>query len=118
MRGDRPDAHAVSRRLRSTVVKVTPPPLRIRESFAGPPAYNPQEDTMKFIPVAIIAALAGFAQDAPKKEEAPLPEDSLYRLKTKTLEGKDADLGDYRGKVTLVVNVASACGFTPQYTGL
>ena len=40
---------------------------------------------------------------------------SLYDLKTKTLAGQPADLGTYRGKVTLVVNVASRCGYTPQY---
>lgn len=45
-------------------------------------------------------------------------EDSFYGLKTRTLEGKEADLSQYAGKVTLVVNVASECGFTPQYTGL
>jgi glutathione peroxidase len=44
--------------------------------------------------------------------------ESLYSLRTKTLEGKDADLSAYAGKVTLVVNVASQCGFTPQYAGL
>ena len=43
---------------------------------------------------------------------------SLYELETTTLVGKPADLGAYRGKVTLVVNVASKCGFTPQYEGL
>src|SRR5688572_19356681 len=43
---------------------------------------------------------------------------SLYDLKTSTLLGKPADLGAYRGNVTLVVNVASKCGFTPQYEGL
>ena len=43
---------------------------------------------------------------------------SLYDFKTNTLEGKPADLAMYRGKVSLVVNVASKCGFTPQYEGL
>lgn len=43
---------------------------------------------------------------------------SLYDLKTSTLLGKPADLGIYRGKVTLVVNVASYCAYTPQYKGL
>jgi glutathione peroxidase len=43
---------------------------------------------------------------------------SFYDLKTKTLLGKNGDLAQYKGKVSLVVNVASKCGFTPQYEGL
>jgi glutathione peroxidase len=43
---------------------------------------------------------------------------SFYDLKTKTLLGKDGALAQYKGKVSLVVNVASKCGFTPQYEGL
>jgi glutathione peroxidase len=43
---------------------------------------------------------------------------SFYDLKTRTLDGKPADLAQYRGTVSLVVNVASKCGYTPQYEGL
>ena len=43
---------------------------------------------------------------------------SFYELETQRLDGTPAHLGDLRGLVTLVVNVASECGFTPQYAGL
>jgi glutathione peroxidase len=43
---------------------------------------------------------------------------SIYALKTSTLEGNEKSLADYNGKVTLLVNVASYCGNTPQYSGL
>jgi len=43
---------------------------------------------------------------------------TAYDFSAKTIDGKEASLDAYKGKVTLVVNVASKCGFTPQYKGL
>jgi glutathione peroxidase len=42
----------------------------------------------------------------------------IYDFTVTTLEGKPQPLADFRGKTLLIVNVASKCGFTPQYTGL
>ncbi len=43
---------------------------------------------------------------------------SLHDFHARRIDGSDQDLRDYAGKVVLVVNVASKCGYTPQYTGL
>ena len=43
---------------------------------------------------------------------------SFYDFSAQALDGNDVTMSTYKGKVVLVVNVASKCGFTPQYTGL
>ncbi|HET7650729.1 MAG TPA: glutathione peroxidase [Gammaproteobacteria bacterium] len=43
---------------------------------------------------------------------------SLYDIEVRTIEGEATTLERYRGSVLLIVNVASRCGFTPQYKGL
>ncbi len=43
---------------------------------------------------------------------------SVYDFTAARLDGQDEKLSDYRGQVLLIVNTASACGFTPQYAGL
>ena len=46
------------------------------------------------------------------------PANSFYQFKAKSLQGKEISMKEYAGKVVLIVNTASKCGFTPQYEGL
>jgi len=57
---------------------------------------------------------SALSADGTKWKDVP----PVLQFKTKTLEGKDADLSKYQGKVLLIVNTASRCGFTPQYKAL
>ncbi len=43
---------------------------------------------------------------------------NIYDFNVTTIEGKEISMSQYKGKVLLIVNVASQCGFTPQYEGL
>jgi len=56
----------------------------------------------------LFIAMTTFAADSPELASIPL----------KDIDGKDTSLKAYKGKVLLVVNVASKCGYTPQYAGL
>lgn len=49
---------------------------------------------------------------------AAAPFKTVYDFKVKDIDGKDVNMGDYKGKVLLIVNVASHCGNTPQYADL
>lgn len=51
-----------------------------------------------------------------KKGDAKVP--AVLSFKMKSLDGKDVELSRYQGKVLLIVNVASECGYTPQYKGM
>jgi len=65
----------------------------------------------------VALALWGWPAKAAEKP-AIKAANSIFDFTLKDIDGKEVSLGSYSGKVVMVVNVASRCGFTPQYEGL
>lgn len=53
-----------------------------------------------------------------EKDKGEMASGGVLQFKVKDIDGKDVSLDTYRGKVLLIVNTASKCGYTPQYAGL
>lgn len=62
-----------------------------------------------FLPLVVLAQ---------KSERTVAEQKNVYDFAMKTIDGKERPLSEYRGDVLLVVNVASKCGYTPQYKDL
>jgi glutathione peroxidase-family protein len=58
------------------------------------------------------------AQGVAMNKQQPLTQKSIYDFILNDIDGHEVKLDRYRGQVILIVNVASKCGFTPQYAGL
>jgi glutathione peroxidase len=71
-----------------------------------------------FIKSIIIMSLINNLFGKTTTTEPNPPVTSIYDIKINSLTGDPIDLADFRGKKMLFVNVASKCGFTPQYAGL
>jgi glutathione peroxidase len=71
------------------------------------PSFAALTALLVLAPLAVVSA-----EDPPKKSA------SVLDFHVKDIDGKDVDLAKFRGKVLLIVNTASQCGFTPQYKDL
>ena len=69
-----------------------------------------------FAATALMGLASGVVNSEEKKGDKKVP--PVLDFKMKRLDGKPGDLADYKGKVVLMVNVASKCGLTPQYEAL
>jgi len=66
---------------------------------------------MKTLELLIIFLIAGLTTMG-------ITSDSIYKFKPTNINGKETSLSKFKGKVLLIVNTASECGYTPQYEGL
>ena len=76
-----------------------------------------KKSILLFIAVSITMACAR-VETRPQTMDAKTENSAFYSFKMKTIDGAEFDFSKLKGKKVLLVNTASECGFTPQYTAL
>jgi glutathione peroxidase len=71
-----------------------------------------------FASIVFVQARKVLGQNVVKEPTTQPSGESILDITMKDIDGKDVNLADYKGKVVMVVNVASKCGLTPQYEAL
>ncbi len=73
---------------------------------------------LTFMLVVFFTIFANVSLSLSKEQQKGKQMGSIYDFVVKDIDGNDVKLEEFKGKVMLIVNVASKCGFTPQYEGL
>ena len=73
---------------------------------------------LRFVALFAAVAIVGLCSRIAHSQDKTAKSGGVLDFKMKGIDGKEVDLSQYKGKVVLLVNVASKCGYTPQYKGL
>jgi glutathione peroxidase len=90
---------------------------RVKADAVAWATLSQRKKRMKYSIIAVLLML-GFSTAIAREQKETEPVKTIYDFTMKDIDGKDTSLSNYSGKVVMMVNVASKCGFTSQYEGL